>query len=536
MALVGRGFSIEEVTSVAASLLGGLGKGRAYLAQSADIEVGGFEELRLAEGGSVLAKVLGIDTISQPNRARVERVDTGEVITVPIMEQENAPSSATTQKFGGGGKTLLDSRTTTIFQDYEDSFKFFQAGPEVADESCSPEKSCSPKKERRGSRVRAAPRDDAPQPEEGPAEEPAQETEASATEGEAVDDEESEEARDALSPMRRRPTTPAATTPSAVPPRSFSLDDDDDQMVYPMAPRSFSVDTALLSGLGEEGLQLQEGSDTQLSKGLDVFGDAVKRGPSAQRHQSARRQRRQSARFPTVDEAAEAAPAARSRPRRMTATPSKPSEGGGGGAWESFGLTNVLGAGDSFMSRVATAFGAGASGWDALKLLGGGEDSQGGGSPSAEFTRATRAECTLPVDISFNLPESLAEGQRSVCVRGPHGPICVQLREGAQPGESMQVRIGPKTSYRVKVPEGVAVGEVMAIQLPDGTQIQTTVPPGKQAGDEFDLSPPCVMVHVPKGLGPGDEVAFSAPDGREHTATVPQDLVLGQYFEVAIGA
>mmetsp|Transcript_16392 Transcript_16392/g.42337 ORF Transcript_16392/g.42337 Transcript_16392/m.42337 type:complete len:497 (+) Transcript_16392:67-1557(+) len=143
-----------------------------------------------------------------------------------------------------------------------------------------------------------------------------------------------------------------------------------------------------------------------------------------------------------------------------------------------------------------------------------------------------RTECTPPVDICFQVPEILHEATRSACVLGPHGPLQLQIPEGAQAGEQVKVRLGPKDGFRAKVPEGLEAGDLMMLQTKDGSQLQLTVPEGKKEGDEFDVSPPVLMVRVPETAGPGIKVSFAAPDGTEMTAIVPGGCLPASYFEV----
>jgi len=146
-----------------------------------------------------------------------------------------------------------------------------------------------------------------------------------------------------------------------------------------------------------------------------------------------------------------------------------------------------------------------------------------------------RTQATLPVTLCFDAP---AEGGdnvagHSVCVSGPHGPLEITIPEGTKPGERVTYLLGPKCAYRATVPEGASEGQNMSLQLPTGESIQVLIPPGKQPGDEFNFSPPILMVQVPVGALPGNRVAFAAPDGRELTAVVPEGMAPGRYFEVA---
>jgi len=119
------------------------------------VEVGDLEELMLVatDGGgttSTAVRVLAVDTISQPNRARVEIVATGKVLVVPILEQSQvdgwaAPLATQTEDSQRGAETsrpgeldggCLDATQTTVYQDFEDAFDMAsqkaQAQPPVA--------------------------------------------------------------------------------------------------------------------------------------------------------------------------------------------------------------------------------------------------------------------------------------------------------------------------------------------------------------------------------------------------------------------
>jgi hypothetical protein len=86
------------------------------------IDVGDLEELRLAGGEPLPVRVLAIDTISRPGRAKVERLDTGEVLTVPMFEADEVPSWIASEVEKAGNDVVVDSQQTTIYQDYEDAF------------------------------------------------------------------------------------------------------------------------------------------------------------------------------------------------------------------------------------------------------------------------------------------------------------------------------------------------------------------------------------------------------------------------------
>jgi len=97
------------------------------------IEAGDLEELELGNDERVGVKVLAVDTISVPHRARVERVDTGEVLVVPILDRELERQQSEA--------VVLDTANTTVYQDYEDAFTRCITGslPATHDENFSKE-------------------------------------------------------------------------------------------------------------------------------------------------------------------------------------------------------------------------------------------------------------------------------------------------------------------------------------------------------------------------------------------------------------
>mmetsp|Transcript_4452 Transcript_4452/g.10325 ORF Transcript_4452/g.10325 Transcript_4452/m.10325 type:complete len:225 (-) Transcript_4452:149-823(-) len=89
------------------------------------ISVGDVEEVQLGNGSSCVARVLAVDTISTPHRARVERVDNGKIMVVPILERQassDVDSEEPVSDADGEGGAMLDTSNTTVYQDYEDAF------------------------------------------------------------------------------------------------------------------------------------------------------------------------------------------------------------------------------------------------------------------------------------------------------------------------------------------------------------------------------------------------------------------------------
>lgn len=54
--------------------------------QLEDVMVGDLEEVRFVDGSMVTVRVLALDTISRPPRARVSRLDTGDSLIVTLMD------------------------------------------------------------------------------------------------------------------------------------------------------------------------------------------------------------------------------------------------------------------------------------------------------------------------------------------------------------------------------------------------------------------------------------------------------------------
>jgi len=121
-----------------------------------------------------------------------------------------------------------------------------------------------------------------------------------------------------------------------------------------------------------------------------------------------------------------------------------------------------------------------------------------------------------------------------VCVQGPHSSLPVAVPTSAAPGMLVRVRIGPVKAFRVTLPPGLEEGQAMALELPSGERMQVVVPPGMKAGDEFDVSPPVIMVQVPSGAEPGTQVEYDHPEGRKCVVSIPQGTHCGHYFEVPL--
>eukprot|EP00443_Scrippsiella_acuminata_P079921 CAMPEP_0115507764 /NCGR_PEP_ID=MMETSP0271-20121206/71914_1 /TAXON_ID=71861 /ORGANISM="Scrippsiella trochoidea, Strain CCMP3099" /LENGTH=187 /DNA_ID=CAMNT_0002937405 /DNA_START=32 /DNA_END=592 /DNA_ORIENTATION=+ len=94
-----------------------------------DLSAGDAEELQFLNSSSTAAcTVLAIDTISRPNRAKVELVDSRKVMVVPVLDEAEAArwgSHRSTQKEveGHADETaMVVGAKTTIYQDFDDAF------------------------------------------------------------------------------------------------------------------------------------------------------------------------------------------------------------------------------------------------------------------------------------------------------------------------------------------------------------------------------------------------------------------------------
>jgi hypothetical protein len=109
-----------------------------------------------------------------------------------------------------------------------------------------------------------------------------------------------------------------------------------------------------------------------------------------------------------------------------------------------------------------------------------------------------KALTTVPQEISFTVPEEIERkgGVEFVLIKGPHGPYRAALPEGKRPGDTASIRLGPPCT-QVTVPKGVRVGDVVSFKGVNGQELKVTVPSGKRPGDQFEVSPPVLLVQVP---------------------------------------
>lgn len=150
--------------------------------------------------------------------------------------------------------------------------------------------------------------------------------------------------------------------------------------------------------------------------------------------------------------------------------------------------------------------------------------------PGRKILRALAAH---PQDFRFVAPEGVKPGE-PVCVEGPHGPLMLPLPNDAVPGKECSIRFGPPSQYKVVVPDGASPGSIVTYKGCDGEELRTVVPPGMKPGDEFDVSPPVLMLRIPDEANPGDEMLYEAPDRRQLIIRVPQGMGPGQYFAASL--
>lgn len=155
-----------------------------------------------------------------------------------------------------------------------------------------------------------------------------------------------------------------------------------------------------------------------------------------------------------------------------------------------------------------------------------------GSDPVVKAMKVFQAPVAFPQDLHFTVPTTLVEGQTSVCIEGPHGPIMVKLPEDAKPGEQRTWRLGP-AGKQVVVPEGLHSGSVIDCDV-EGVIIQATIPDDKAPGDFFEVLPPSLVVMIPSGSLPGDILEFPGPQGHPVQVPAPVGLAPGQYFTLLL--
>jgi hypothetical protein len=513
---------LEDVSSAAQELVGGLGllenKMHLEVPPGFELRAGGVGELHVGGGMRVPVEILAIDAISEPKRARVRREDTGEVTTVDVLESG-------LQDGGNGSKgeyPLVDPRTTTIFQDYEDSFEIIKdwkgTGAKDAPAPAAAVDHDQP------AECGGEPSSSEPEPEEHPKAPIIAKPEVSQVPQGSVRDARRHKTEPAdasnapwetLGPLITSPIS-GAMEHLVNSSRRMSFDNFKDYWQTPgdVAAASESKTASTPQTNSDKGAspwsrlgfspttKSPVDSFTNRMPSFDSFGGYWSSGSKPSR--------------PSSKVTSDGSLAAQQAKKTMDASAK--------GAMDAVGA--MVESVDGLLSKVATAITATGSGssttFDRAELPPGEGVAQ----------KVLRANATLPLDICFCLPADYTYGMSPIIVRGPHGPLAVPVPEGKGPGDEIKFRLGPQTVYRVTVPEGASVGDVVSLGLPNGETIQATVPDGKQAGDEFEVSPSVVMVQVPNGANPGDRLVFNSTDGMERFVTVPRGPLPGSYFEV----
>lgn len=157
--------------------------------------------------------------------------------------------------------------------------------------------------------------------------------------------------------------------------------------------------------------------------------------------------------------------------------------------------------------------------------------------PGSRANLGVEAHAMWPTDIELLVPEKHQKGDK-IAAQGPHGRVEFDVPDGLQPGTTFRYRLKAAPEFRIEVPPNALPGSSVAFNRPDGVRIMIEVPAGKKPGEQFDVTPPALMVLVPEGVQPGDFVTFClrAPNSRDDSlaewfrAPVPQELQLGKYF------
>jgi len=119
--------TLQDVAAWLKGVAGALAP-RTYIVAPGDaaggIEVGDLEELTLGSGEVKPVKVMAIDTISYPPRAKVSIVDaegqtTDEILVVPVLQEKDVER---TPAWALRNNVMVDAGKTTVYQDYEDAF------------------------------------------------------------------------------------------------------------------------------------------------------------------------------------------------------------------------------------------------------------------------------------------------------------------------------------------------------------------------------------------------------------------------------
>merc|ERR1711924_21835 len=170
--------------------------------------------------------------------------------------------------------------------------------------------------------------------------------------------------------------------------------------------------------------------------------------------------------------------------------------------------------------------------------------SEAGGEENGAYKDARRerrmfhVHAALPHDITFKAPKGCSPGQM-LSVKGPHGPLMVQMPQGVKPGKRITVRLAAPHMHEVFVPVGANPGDKVIFLDENDNEVEAVVPKGKKPGQVFHVSPPVVLVPIPAGSLAGDQLSFTVPDRsngpgkyKACIASVPPSMGPGQYITV----
>merc|ERR1740120_228614 len=153
-------------------------------------------------------------------------------------------------------------------------------------------------------------------------------------------------------------------------------------------------------------------------------------------------------------------------------------------------------------------------------LLGGGDlvsaKATQANTSEAEFIRGPREDIGVeafalwPGELEVVVPPEWKVGDK-VPAQGPHGKITMELPENCQAGTTLRYRLRPEPELLIEVPAGAKPGHTLQFERPDGARIGIQIPMGKQPGEQFEVTPPALMVLVPEACRTGDAVVFPFP-------------------------
>jgi len=164
-------------------------------------------------------------------------------------------------------------------------------------------------------------------------------------------------------------------------------------------------------------------------------------------------------------------------------------------------------------------------------------------SPNMQLNLGIEGFAFKPCEVNIHVPEGHQAGT-ALSVQGPIGMMKLLLPAEAVPGTNFRYRLKAAPEYRVQVPPDASPGSAVTFERADGARISFAVPQGSRPGDQFEVSPPALMLLVPEGLHPGDYVLFNTASvpgftmadeqGELFRAQIPEELQLGKYFAASL--